>query len=66
MTRGKVKWYNEARGFGFIASENGEDIFIHRSGLDSSYSSPQPGQEVVFDVRQGEKGPVAFNVKPGG
>jgi len=63
MTKGKVKWYNESKGFGFIESENGEDIFVHRSGLVSSYGGLQPDQEVVFDVKQGEKGLVAINVK---
>jgi CspA family cold shock protein len=64
MTKGKIKWYNEAKGFGFIASEKGDDLFFHRSGLSSNYDAPQPDQEVVFEVRQGDKGPVAFNVKP--
>jgi CspA family cold shock protein len=64
MIKGKIKWYNEAKGFGFIASENGDDIFVHRSGLDRSYPTPRPEEEVVFEVRQGEKGVVAFNVKP--
>jgi cold shock protein len=63
MTKGKVKWYNEVKGFGFIASENGEDIFVHRTGLVSSYSGLQPEEEVVFDTKQGEKGMMAINVK---
>jgi cold shock protein len=63
MTKGKVKWYNEVKGFGFIASENGDDIFVHRKGLFDSNSRLQPEQEVVFDIKQGEKGLVAFNVK---
>jgi len=63
MTKGKVKWYNEAKGFGFIESENGEDIFVHRTGLTSSYGGLQPDQEVEFETKQGEKGTVAFNVK---
>ncbi len=63
MAKGKVKWYNEAKGFGFIESENGEDIFVHRSGLISSYGGLQPDQEVEFETKQGEKGTVAFNVK---
>lgn len=64
MAKGKVKWYNETKGFGFIASENGDDIFVHRSGLTSLYDGLQPDQEVEFEVKQGEKGLVAFNVKP--
>ena len=63
MTKGKVKWYNETKGFGFIESENGEDIFVHRTGLVSSYAGLQPDQEVEFDTKVGEKGPVAINVK---
>ena len=63
MLKGKVKWYNEVKGFGFIESENGEDIFVHRSGLVSPYGGLQPEQEVVFETRQGEKGIAAFNVK---
>ena len=63
MTKGKVKWYNETKGFGFIESENGEDIFVHRSGLVSTYDQLQPDQQVVFDTKQGEKGIVAINVK---
>ena len=63
MTKGKVKWYNESKGFGFIESENGEDIFVHRTGLVNSYDGLQPDQQVVFDTKQGEKGLAAINVK---
>lgn len=64
MTKGKVKWYSEAKGFGFIEPENGEDIFIHRTGLASPYGELRPEQEVVFEIKQGDKGPMAINVKP--
>jgi len=64
MAKGKVKWYNEIKGFGFIESENSKDIFVHRSGLKHSFDGLQEGQEVEFEVKEGEKGPVAFNVKP--
>jgi len=63
MKKGKVKWYNEVKGFGFIATESGEDIFVHRSGLYSSYGGLQPEQEVTFDTMQGDKGLFAVNVK---
>ena len=63
MTKGRVKWYNEIKGFGFIESENGGDIFVHRSGLDSPFGGLQNDQQVVFETKQGDKGLVAFNVK---
>ncbi|NOY38148.1 MAG: cold shock domain-containing protein [Chlorobi bacterium] len=64
MEKGKVKWYNAARGFGFIESDNGEDIFVHRTGLDSAIKELKPDEEVVFETKQGEKGLTAINVKP--
>lgn len=63
MTKGKVKWYNETKGFGFIESENGEDIFVHRTGIINAYNGLQPEQEVVFEIKQGEKGLMAINVE---
>ncbi len=64
MAKGKVKWYNEAKGFGFIELENGEDVFVHRTSIVGVDGLLQPNQEVVFDTQQDEKGPVAINVKP--
>ena len=60
---GKVKWYNEIKGFGFIETENGDDIFVHRTGLYSSFGGLQPEQEVIFETKQGDKGLFAINVK---
>ena len=66
MAKGKVKWYNESKGFGFIESESGEDIFVHRTGLSNSYAGLQPDQPVEFDTKEGEKGLMAVNVKVAG
>lgn len=63
MEKGKVKWYNETKGFGFIESENGRDIFVHRSGLMSAFAGLQTDEEVEFETKQGEKGIMAFNVR---
>lgn len=63
MNKGKVKWYNEVKGFGFIESPEGKDIFVHRSGLLSPFSGLADGQEVEFDIKQGDKGEIAYNVK---
>lgn len=63
MNKGKVKWYNETKGFGFIEQENGDDIFVHRSGLTDSYDALHPEQNVEFEVKQGDKGLFAVNVK---
>lgn len=63
MSRGKVKWYNEIKGFGFIITDEGNEVFVHRSGLISPFIGLANDQEVEFEVKQGEKGLVAFNVK---
>ena len=63
MTTGKVKWYNEAKGYGFIEMENGDDVFVHRTGLANAYDGLQPDQEVVFETEQGDKGLKAVDVK---
>ena len=63
MTKGKVKWYNEVKGFGFIESETGDDIFVHRTGLTDSYGGLEPDQEVEFETKEGERGLMAINVK---
>jgi len=60
---GKVKWFSNAKGYGFIERENGEDVFVHFSALQGEgFKSLDEGQQVQFDVVQGEKGPQAANV----
>jgi len=64
MTKGKVKWYNETKGYGFIETENSDDVFVHRTGLVNSNVGLQPDQEVEFEIKQGDKGLMAVDVKP--
>lgn len=63
MYEGKVKWYDETKGFGFIETDDRKDLFVHRSGLISPFGGLSEGQKVVFDIKQGDKGEVAYNVK---
>ena len=63
--RGTVKWFSDEKGFGFISQESGEDVFVHHSGiLGSGLKSLTEGQQVEFDVTQGQKGLQASNVRP--
>ena len=63
MNNGTVKWFNAQKGFGFICGENGEDIFVHFSGLAmDGYKSLEDGQEVTYDIAQGNRGLQAVNV----
>ena len=63
MANGTVKWFSDKKGFGFIEQENGPDVFVHHSALNSSgFKSLREGDQVTFDVEQGEKGPSAANV----
>ncbi|MEI6731306.1 MAG: cold shock domain-containing protein [archaeon] len=58
---GKVKFFNEMKGFGFIAGEDGKEYFAHKTGLESGVSIKE-GDDVVFEVEQGDKGPKAVKV----
>ncbi|MDD9197237.1 cold-shock protein [Aliivibrio sp. S3MY1] len=61
---GTVKWFNEEKGFGFIAQENGPDVFAHFSAIQSDgFKTLKEGQAVTFDVEQGPKGPQASNIQ---
>lgn len=60
---GKVKWFNAEKGYGFIEVENGEDVFVHFSAIQSDgFKTLDEGQEVEFDITDGERGPQAANV----
>ncbi|KIQ97851.1 MULTISPECIES: cold-shock protein [Lysobacteraceae] len=62
---GTVKWFNDAKGFGFISRENGEDVFVHFRAIESDgFKSLQEGQAVSFVVTQGQKGLQADQVRP--
>jgi cold shock protein len=64
MLEGKVKWFNSEKGFGFIEVEGGEDVFVHFSSIQGEgYKSLDEGQEVTFDIEQGNRGPQAANVQ---
>jgi cold shock CspA family protein len=66
MATGTVKWFNDAKGFGFITPDDGgKDLFAHHSSIQGSgYKSLKDGAKVSFDVTEGAKGPAAANVKP--
>ena len=63
MAVGKVKWFNAEKGFGFITSEEGKDIFVHFSAIQADgYKTLEEGQAVTFDVEESDRGPQAANV----
>lgn len=65
MARGTVKWFDDAKGYGFITRPDGEDLFVHFSSISGGgYRSLQEGQTVDFDVERGPKGLQATNVRP--
>ena len=64
MAQGTVKWFNNEKGYGFIAVDGGQDVFVHYSAIQSDgYRSLDEGQRVEFEVAQGPKGPQADNVR---
>ncbi len=64
-TTGRVKWFDEKKGFGFIERQDGDDVFVHfKAIISDSFKTLADGQEVEFDVEQGRKGLQAVNVKP--
>ena len=63
MASGTVKWFNDSKGFGFITSEDGTDVFVHHASIQGTgFKSLSEGDKVSFDVEKGPKGPKAVNV----
>ena len=63
MAEGKVKWFNESKGFGFITSEENVDVFVHYSSIEGNgFKTLVEGDSVSFEIEQGPKGPKAINV----
>ena len=64
MANGTVKWFNDAKGFGFITQQNGPDLFVHHTSIvGEGFRSLTEGDQVTFDAAQGPKGPQATNVR---
>jgi len=64
MTKGTVKWFNESKGFGFLSQEDGDDVFVHYSSIQSSgFKNLDEGQSVEFETQEGPKGLQAVNLR---
>ena len=64
VAKGKVKWFSNQKGYGFITTEEGKDVFVHHTAIQGEgYKSLEEGQQVEFEVQQGPKGEQAVNVK---
>lgn len=63
MAKGQVKWFNDAKGYGFIEQADGDDVFVHFTAIQADgFKTLAEGQEVEFEIAQGQKGPQASNV----
>ena len=63
LMQGKVKWYNAVKGFGFIHTDEGKDVFVHRTGIKDARFGLETDQAVEFEIKESDRGPVAFNVE---